>query len=348
MGRPLVEVNAVSRVFVSGAARHTALDDISFQVGEREFVALLGPSGCGKSTLLRLIADIIPPTSGRLTVAGGSPEAARRAGLFGFVFQESVLFPWLTALANVELPLKVGRPRGPGTHASCSVGRARRLRRVLSPPVSGGMRQRVALARALVTNSQLLLMDEPFAALDEITREAMGNWLLTVWEQTGKTVLFVTHSVPEAVYLADRVVVLSPAPGRIEAVLPIALPRPRQPDSSRTHFRSSSRRPRSGGDSRSARTSPLASSEIPPRWTRVAWDWLLPAGVIAGLVLVWEVLGRVFDMPDYIVPLPSVIGAELMKKGGMILSNLWITLLEALGGFLLGNVVALALAIVSI
>ena len=231
MGRPLVEVNAVSRVFVSGAARHTALDDISFQVGEREFVALLGPSGCGKSTLLRLIADIIPPTSGRLTVAGGSPEAARRAGLFGFVFQESVLFPWLTALANVELPLKVGRPARPRNPRELLelVGLGD-FAAYYPHQLSGGMRQRVALARALVTDPQLLLMDEPFAALDEITREAMGNWLLTVWEQTGKTVLFVTHSVPEAVYLADRVVVLSPAPGRIEAVLPIALPRPRQPD----------------------------------------------------------------------------------------------------------------------
>jgi NitT/TauT family transport system ATP-binding protein len=231
MGRPLVEVNAVSRVFVSGAARHTALDDISFQVGEREFVALLGPSGCGKSTLLRLIADIIPPTSGRLTVAGGSPEAARRAGLFGFVFQESVLFPWLTALANVELPLKVGRPARPRNPRELLelVGLGD-FAAYYPHQLSGGMRQRVALARALVTDPQLLLMDEPFAALDEITREAMGNWLLTVWEQTGKTVLFVTHSVPEAVYLADRVVVLSPAPGRIEAVLPIVLPRPRQPD----------------------------------------------------------------------------------------------------------------------
>lgn len=113
MGRALVEVDAVSRVFTSGTARHTALEDVSFQVAQGEFVALLGPSGCGKSTLLRLIADIIPPTSGRLTVAGDSPEAARRAGLFGIVFQESVLFPWLTALANVELPLKVGRPARP-------------------------------------------------------------------------------------------------------------------------------------------------------------------------------------------------------------------------------------------
>ena len=231
MGRPLVEVDAVSRVFVSGAARHTALDDISFQVGEGEFVALLGPSGCGKSTLLRLIADIIPPTSGRLTVAGGSPEAARRAGLFGFVFQESVLFPWLTALANVELPLKVGRPARPRNPRELLelVGLGD-FAAYYPHQLSGGMRQRVALARALVTDPQLLLMDEPFAALDEITREAMGNWLLTVWEQTGKTVLFVTHSVPEAVYLADRVVVLSPAPGRIEAVLPITLPRPRRPD----------------------------------------------------------------------------------------------------------------------
>ena len=231
MGRALVEIDAVSRVFTSGTARHTALEDVSFQVAQGEFVALLGPSGCGKSTLLRLIADIIPPTSGRLTVAGDSPEAARRAGLFGIVFQESVLFPWLTALANVELPLKVGRPARPrDPRELLELVGLREFAGYYPQQLSGGMRQRVALARALVTDPQLLLMDEPFAALDEITREAMGNWLLSVWGQTGKTVLFVTHSVPEAVYLADRVVVLSPAPGRIAAVLPIALPRPRRPD----------------------------------------------------------------------------------------------------------------------
>lgn len=231
MGRALVEVDAVSRVFTSGTARHTALEDVSFQVAQGEFVALLGPSGCGKSTLLRLIADIIPPTSGRLIVAGDSPEAARRAGLFGIVFQESVLFPWLTALANVELPLRVGRPARPrDPRELLELVGLREFAGYYPQQLSGGMRQRVALARALVTDPQLLLMDEPFAALDEITREAMGNWLLSVWEKTGKTVLFVTHSVPEAVYLADRVVVLSPAPGRIAAVLPIALPRPRRSD----------------------------------------------------------------------------------------------------------------------
>ena len=231
MPRPLVEVDAVSRVFTSGAARHVALDGVSFAVADGEFVALLGPSGCGKSTLLRLIADVIPPTSGRLTVAGGSPADARRGGLFGFVFQESVLFPWLTALANVELPLRVSRAahaRDPRELLEL-VGQ-RDFAGYYPHQLSGGMRQRVALARALVTDPRILLMDEPFAALDEMTREAMGGWLLEVWGKTRKTVLFVTHSVPEAVALADRVVVMSPAPGRIEAVLPIALPRPRPPE----------------------------------------------------------------------------------------------------------------------
>src|SRR5215510_2453688 len=227
MGRPLVEVDAVSRVFTSGAARHTAIEDVSFQVAEGEFLALLGPSGCGKSTLLRLIADVISPTSGRLTIAGDSPEAARRAGLFGFVFQESVLFPWLTALANVELPLRVGRAaRALDPRELLDLVGLREFADYYPHQLSGGMRQRVALARALVTDPRILLMDEPFAALDEMTRDAMGGWLLSVWERTRKTVLFVTHSVPEAVYLADRVVVMSPAPGRVESILPIALPRP--------------------------------------------------------------------------------------------------------------------------
>ena len=231
MARALVEVDGVSRVFTSGAARHVALDGVSFDVADGEFVALLGPSGCGKSTLLRLIADVIPPTSGRLTIDGAAPAAARRAGLFGFVFQESVLFPWLTALANVGLPLRVASTK----HARdprelLELVGLREFAGYYPHQLSGGMRQRVALARALVTDPQILLMDEPFAALDEMTREAMGGWLLRVWEQTRKTVLFVTHSVPEAVALADRVVVMSPAPGRIEAVLPIALPRPRPPE----------------------------------------------------------------------------------------------------------------------
>ena len=231
MDRPLVEIDAVSRVFVSATTRHTALEGVSFDVADGEFVALLCPSGCGKSTLLRLIADVIAPTSGRLTVAGGSPADARRAGLLGFVFQESVLFPWLTALANVELPLRVSRPARPRDPREllALVGLGD-FAAYYPQQLSGGMRQRVALARALVTDPRLLLMDEPFAALDEMTREAMGHWLLSVWEQTRKTVLFVTHSVPEAVYLADRVAVMSPAPGRIEAMVPIALPRPRRPD----------------------------------------------------------------------------------------------------------------------
>lgn len=212
-----------------------ALDDVSFHVAEREFVAIVGPSGCGKSTLLRIVAGLLEPTSGSVAVRGKTPDQARRDVEFGFVFQSPVLFPWLRALGNVLLPDRILGSRNP-THGAGAEDRARRLLADVGlagfedhypSQMSGGMRQRVALARALIYEPSTLLMDEPFGALDEFTRDRLNLQLLDVWGQTRSTVLFVTHSIQEAIFLADRVIVMSSRPGRVARDASIRFPRPR-------------------------------------------------------------------------------------------------------------------------
>jgi NitT/TauT family transport system ATP-binding protein len=211
-----------------------ALADIKLDVAEGEFIALLGPTGCGKSSLLRLISDLIPPTSGRIEVRGKPAAAARHANDFGFVFQEPALLSWRTAIGNVRLPLEVVGYPGEQRTARCealldSVGLLK-FKDAYPHELSGGMKQRVAIVRALAWNPSILLMDEPFSALDELTRAQLQDDLLALWSRERKTVLFVTHNIAEAIYLADRVVVMSPHPGRIKTVLSPGLPRPRTPD----------------------------------------------------------------------------------------------------------------------
>jgi NitT/TauT family transport system ATP-binding protein len=229
---PAVDCRGVSVRFLSERRTVTALEDVSFSVEPGGFTSLLGPSGCGKSTLLRVVADLIAPSEGQMTVLGLSPEEARKARALGFVFQDAALLPWRTALQNVELPLEVGgkrdMPKGAATPREllALVGLSG-WENSFPHELSGGMRQRVAIARALLGGPRLLLMDEPFGALDEITRDRLNEELRRIWAETGATILFVTHSVYEAVFLADQVLVLSANPGRVAALEAIDLPRDR-------------------------------------------------------------------------------------------------------------------------
>jgi NitT/TauT family transport system ATP-binding protein len=227
-----VECRDISVRFMSERRVVTALEDVSFSVPVGGFVSLLGPSGCGKSTLLRVVADLIAPSGGRASVLGATPAEARKARALGFVFQDAALLPWRTALENVELPLEVGGPRALAAGAATPrellalVGLAG-WENSFPHELSGGMRQRVSIARALLGGPRLLLMDEPFGALDEITRDRLNAELRRIWAETGTTILFVTHSVYEAVFLAEQVLVLAANPGRVAALENIKLPRNR-------------------------------------------------------------------------------------------------------------------------
>jgi len=223
-----VAIKGVSKRFKGGTV---ALEDIDLEIEAGEFVSLIGPSGCGKSTLLRIIGDLIEPSAGSTTVNGKPAREARRDHDYGIVFQDAVLYEWRTVAKNIALPLELA-----------GWDRERRQKRIDEMldlvelqgfaehhpwQLSGGMQQRVAIARALSFDPALLLMDEPFGALDEMTRERLNVELLRIWEASGSTVVFVTHSIAEAVFLSTRVVVMSPRPGRISKVIPIDLPRPR-------------------------------------------------------------------------------------------------------------------------
>ncbi|MGH2443174.1 MAG: ABC transporter ATP-binding protein [Chloroflexota bacterium] len=208
----------------------TALQNIELEIGDNEFVSLIGPSGCGKSTLLRLVADLLAPVRGSVQIDGAPAATARRQRTIGFVFQEPALMPWRTSAANVRLPLEVMRAtrrRGSVVSDLLRLVGLQDFGDKRPDQLSGGMRQRVSIARSLTYDPHVLLMDEPFGALDQITRDEMNEELLTVWEQKRSTVLFVTHSIAEAIYLSDRVVVLSARPGRIVDVVPVPLERPR-------------------------------------------------------------------------------------------------------------------------
>ena len=229
-----VEIEGLGLTFAAGDGPVEALRGIDLSVERGEFVAFIGPSGCGKTTLLRVIADLEAPSGGRVAVNGMSPRQARLKRAYGYVFQAPALYPWRSVAANVALPLEI--------MGVCKAERATRVARGLELvkltgfggkypwQLSGGMQQRASIARALSFDPELLLMDEPFGALDEIVRDQLNEQLLRLWALTGKTVLFVTHSIPEAVFLATRVVVMSPRPGRIHDVVECDFPRERSLD----------------------------------------------------------------------------------------------------------------------
>ncbi len=228
---PVIDAAGLNLIFDTADGAVQALKDVNLTIAKGDFVSFIGPSGCGKTTLLRVIADLEQPSSGSITVNGMTPDAARRARAYGYVFQAAGLYPWRTIEGNVKLPLEI--------MGYSAEERRQRAARVLDLveltgfekkfpwQLSGGMQQRASIARALAFDADILLMDEPFGALDEIVRDRLNEELLKLWDRTQKTIAFVTHSIPEAVYLSTRIVVMSPRPGRITDIIDSPLPRHR-------------------------------------------------------------------------------------------------------------------------
>jgi NitT/TauT family transport system ATP-binding protein len=228
----VIDIQGVDKIFNAGSDEEViALKDIHLDIQAGEFISLIGPSGCGKSTLLRIIADLIQPTNGDVEVNGKPPEQARKDRDYGMVFQAATLYEWRTISRNIQLPLEImGVPRTVRRQRAQEMLELVELGKFAKHypwQLSGGMQQRVAIARALAFEPKLILMDEPFGALDEFTRERMNMELLRIWKQTGTTIVFVTHSIPEAVFLSNRIVIMSPRPGRITQVVETNLPYPR-------------------------------------------------------------------------------------------------------------------------
>ncbi len=231
-GEPILQIKHLSTIFPDGNNGLHALDDISFSVCAEQFVCVLGPSGSGKTTLLRILAGLLPPTQGEVLFGKSSSKAPRHG--VGMVFQKANLMPWRTVMENILLPLEIQH-----VPQSEALAKAQALvdlvglvgfEASLPRDLSGGMAQRVAIARALIHEPDLLLLDEPFGSLDALTRERMGTELIRIWHARRKTVIMVTHSISESLFLADRVLVLSPRPGRLRLDLTVDLPRPREED----------------------------------------------------------------------------------------------------------------------
>ena len=232
--KTVISAKDLSLTFQTNDGQVEALKDVSLDINQGDFISFIGPSGCGKTTFLRVMADLEAPTEGTITVNGQTPEAARRARAYGYVFQAAGLYPWRTIGGNISLPLEV--------MGYSKAEQADRVRHVLDLveldgfekkfpwQLSGGMQQRASIARALAFDADLLLMDEPFGALDEIVRDHLNEQLLQLWMRTNKTICFVTHSIPEAVYLSTKIVVMSPRPGRITDVIDSPLPKERPLD----------------------------------------------------------------------------------------------------------------------
>ena len=227
-----ISITNVSVRFESDRGTTIALEGVSFELAKGGFLAILGPSGCGKSTLLRVVADLVPPSDGNVSLFGSAPAEVRRRRDLGFVFQDAALLPWRTARENVELPLEVGNGArlaegGPSASDLLELVGLGKWHDAYPHELSGGMRQRVSIARALVTAPKILLMDEPFGALDEITRDRLNEELLRIWRETRTTILFVTHSIQEALYLGQKVLVLAANPGRVRKMAEPGLPEER-------------------------------------------------------------------------------------------------------------------------
>jgi len=234
MNSPVVEATNLDLTFQTNDGPVQALKDVNLTIDKGDFVSFIGPSGCGKTTFLRVLAALEHPTGGSVTVNGVSPDEARRKRAYGYVFQAAGLYPWRTIARNIKLPLEIM-----GFSKAEQEGRVKNVLQLVDLEgfggkypwqLSGGMQQRASIARALAFDADILLMDEPFGALDEIVRDHLNEQLLALWARTGKTIAFVTHSIPEAVYLSTKIVVMSPRPGRISDVIDSPLPKERPLD----------------------------------------------------------------------------------------------------------------------
>jgi NitT/TauT family transport system ATP-binding protein len=223
----MIELHQVAKTFQSDEGPVPALADVSLSVAAGEFLTLIGPSGSGKTTLIRIIGSLLEPTSGVVRVNGLSPEEARLQGMFSFVFQKPVLLPWRRVVENVSLPLEIVPRQTRDPQALLGLVGLEGFDRKYPHELSGGMQQRVAIARALTFDPQVLFMDEPFGALDELTRDGLNLQLLDLWARIRVTIIFITHSISEAVFLADRVVLLSKRPSHIDEIVTVSFQRPR-------------------------------------------------------------------------------------------------------------------------
>jgi len=234
MSHEVVSATNLSLTFQTDDGPVHALSGVDLNVGKGEFVSFIGPSGCGKTTFLRVIADLEKPTGGEIQVNGVDPESARKARAYGYVFQAASLYPWRTIERNVGLPLEIMGYSADETREriarTLDLVNLTGFEKKYPWQLSGGMQQRASIARALAFDADLLLMDEPFGALDEIVRDHLNEQLLNLWEKTNKTICFVTHSIPEAVYLSTKIVVMSPRPGRVSDVIESSLPKQRPLD----------------------------------------------------------------------------------------------------------------------
>ncbi len=234
MTESIVEAKGLGLTFETNDGPVHALSDVDLRVGKGDFVSFIGPSGCGKTTFLRIVADLEKPTAGSIRVNGVSPEAARKDRAYGYVFQAAALYPWRTIEKNVALPLEISgyskEEQRERVARTLDLVNLTGFEKKYPWQLSGGMQQRASIARALAFDADLLLMDEPFGALDEIVRDHLNEQLLELWARTGKTICFVTHSIPEAVYLSTRIVVMSPRPGRVTDIVESTLPRERPLD----------------------------------------------------------------------------------------------------------------------